>query len=281
MNRLKPFLVPGLLMLLLSACATKIPILAVQLSDDDGTHATTVTKHEIYKWVKSANKTWKKRGYKLVFRGRKDMVRVKSTLLNSQPADNNDDNWEIYRIAGNYLASELPSDHVPVYFRGRGSGAWSWGPGNTNFISMPSFDQACMARKADGAYCHRGCCTDLALLSHELGHYFGLAHTFTDADCTRLTKDNSDGDLHGQLPDVKEDDVRDTAPDPGAGCVPAKLVKCDGGSVVVSGVHFQPPWNNLMSNYVCGVRQKITDDQARVIQYSLKQPWRSEIGKGD
>jgi hypothetical protein len=277
MNRIRSIILLSAVMILVSACATKIPITAVQLSDNDGSHSSSITKRQIERWVKQANRTWKKRGYKITFRGKKDIVRVRSTLLNTQPPDSDDSTWEIYRIAGNYLASELPAGRIPVFFRGRGNSAWSWGPGNTNFISMPDFDQACTSDKGAGTYCHHGCCTDLTLLSHELGHYFGLAHTFTDADCDKLTKENSNGDLRGQVYGDKADNVTDTASDPSAGCLAPKSRQCS-GSVTVNGVTFHPPWHNLMSNHAC-LPKKISDDQAKVIEHSFKQPWRQQLGK--
>ena len=100
MQRLKNAILLLISMLLLSGCATKIPILAVQLSDDDGTNVAPITKGEIYEWVDYANKTWEDAGYTVVFKGKQDMVKVRSTVLNTQPPDNAYDLWELYRIAG-------------------------------------------------------------------------------------------------------------------------------------------------------------------------------------
>jgi Pregnancy-associated plasma protein-A len=265
------------LTMLLSACATKIPIMAVQLADDDGRNRVSITPAEIQQWVDQANETWGKRGYKFTFDPDKDLIVTHSTVLNTQPTDDNDDQWEFYRIAGNYLASLLPDNAIPVFFRAKGNSGWSWGPGNMNFISMPAYINACTDKAAPDGSAGSHCTPDKILLSHELGHYFGLAHTFTDADCGRIAKDNTDGDLHGQLLNTTADDIHDTAPDPGTACPTTKPIECEQESIAINSVRFNPPTHNLMSYHRCHPQQ-ITDDQARVIASSLKQPWRSQLG---
>ncbi len=263
-----------------ASCTTKVPITAVQLADDDGRNRVSITTAEIKEWVDYANKTWKKRGYLFTFDEMKGIVIVNSTVLNTQPPDNDDEQWEFYRIAGNYLASLLPGKDIPVFFRGQGSSAWSWGPGDVNFISMPSYANTCINKQVPGKSCPGGCCPNITLLSHELGHYFGLVHTFTSVSCNRVTPDNTDGDLHGQLKDVAADDVKDTNPDPGSACAPTTSLKCDEGPVKVNGTTFNPPWRNLMSYYNC-LPQEISSDQAKVIKYNIANPWRRGLGKGD
>ena len=265
-------------MLLLSGCATKIPILAVQLSDDDGTNVAPITKGEIYEWVDYANKTWEDAGYTVVFKGKQDMVKVRSTVLNTQPPDNAYDLWELYRIAGNYLASLLPSERIPVYFRNKGGSGWSWGPGDTNYISMPSYVNTCSSKPIKDANCPNGCCPNNRLFSHELGHYFGLMHTFTDIPCDQATLNNTDGDRFGQLAGTSEDDVLDTASDPGVACAPTTFFQCKEGTVAVNGIGFNPPCHNIMSYYHCSP-EEITPDQIKAINYAFSHPWRSRLGK--
>lgn len=279
MQTLKHAILPLVSALLLAGCAaTKIPILAVQLSDDDGTNTAPITKGDIYKWVDHANESWENAEYTIVFKGKKDMVQVRSTILNSQPPDNAYDQWELYRIAGNYLASLFPPERIPVYFRHRGGSGWSWGPGDTNYISMPSYANTCIGKPEKGASCPNGCCPNNTLFSHELGHYFGLAHTFADTPCDQATLNNTDGDRFGQLAGTSEDDVLDTAPDPGAACAPTTSLRCEEGTVAVNGTGFRPPWRNLMSYHDC-LPEEITPDQIKAINYSLRHPWRNRLGK--
>lgn len=278
MQRLKNVILFLFATFLLTGCATKIPMLAVQLSDDDGTNVAPITRKEIKAWVDAANKTWTKAGYEIVFRGKRDMVEVSSTVLNTQPPDNAYDQWELYRIAGNYLASLLTPEKIPVYFRQKGGSGWSWGPGDTNFISMPSFENTCIGKSDKKSKCPNGCCPNNTLFSHELGHYFGLAHTFTDTPCDQVTPSNTDGDRFGQLTGTDKDDVSDTAPDPGAACAPTTSLNCKEGTVVVNGTRFNPSWRNIMSYHDC-MPEKITPDQEKVIKYSLIHPWRNRLGE--
>ena len=278
MQRLKYAILLLFAALMLTGCATKLPMLAVQLSDDDGTNTAPISKGEISRWADYANKSWGSAGYKIVFRGKRDIVKVSSTVLNTQPADNAYDQWELYRITGNYLASLLPPEQIPVLFRQKGSSGWSWGPGDTNYISMPSYGNTCISKSANGSKCPNGCCPNNTLFSHQLGHYFGLAHTFTDTPCDQVTQSNTDGDRMGQLPGTDKDDVRDTPPDPGAACALTTSLKCKEDTVVVNGTKFRPPWRNIMSYHEC-LPEKITPDQKKVIKYSLTHPWRNRLGK--
>jgi Pregnancy-associated plasma protein-A len=280
MNNIRRMILLFAVLGLTASCTTKIPVLAVQLADDDGRNRVAITTAEIKDWVNYANKTWEDRGYEFTFDEKKDLIMVQSTVLNTQPDDSNDAQWEFYRIAGNYVASLLPDRAIPIFFRAKGGSGWSWGPGNTNFVSMPAYANTCIVKPTPGKPCPGGCCPNNTLLSHELGHYFGLAHTFTDADCAKATLANTDGDVQGQLLGTTADDVHDTNPDPGAACAPTKSLDCDGGSVVVNGVTFHPPWNNLMSYHDC-LPERISKDQTKVIEYSLQQPWRANLGKED
>jgi hypothetical protein len=259
----------------ISGCATKIPIIAVQLMDDDGTNRAPITPNEIHQWVDYTNKTWGKKGYKFTFNEKKDFVQVYSTVLNSQPPDNDDPAWEFYRINGNFIAMLLPSNRLPVFFRQRGGAGWSWGPGNTNFISMPSYTNTCISKPTPGKPCPGGCCPNNTLLSHELGHFYGLAHTFTGVACSSVTLNNTDGDVNGQLASTK-DDVHDTPPDPGAICALTTSLKCPGGKIVVNGTSFKPPWTNFMSYHDC-LPERISADQASVIKLTRKDPWRKRL----
>jgi hypothetical protein len=178
MSKLSKTVLVLLTAVLITGCATKeLPILAVRLSNDDGTAKAPITRKEISKWVNYANDSWEDAGYSLVFNGDDDIIDVRSSFLNTQPPDNAYDQWELYRIAGNYLASLLPPDRIPVYFRQKGSRGWSWGPGDTNFITLPAYTNTCASTPAKGEDCPNGCCPDTTLLSRVLGNYLGLSHT--------------------------------------------------------------------------------------------------------
>ena len=165
MARIKYVCTLLVLLLLVAACTTKIPIVAVQLADDDGRNRVPISGVEISQWVEQSNRTWEDQGYEFTFDAKKDLVLAYSTVLNNQPPDDNDDLWEFYRIAGNYLASQLPDNAIPVFFRAKGKSGWSWGPGNTDFISMPAYTNTCLGKQVPGKPCPGGCCPNDSLLS--------------------------------------------------------------------------------------------------------------------
>ncbi|MDH5784089.1 MAG: hypothetical protein OEZ16_00605 [Chromatiales bacterium] len=265
----------GVSLLILVGCSTKVPIIAVQLSDDDGRNRATISKQEVSDWVRYANSSWSGTGYEFTFDEERDFITVKSTLLNSIPADNDNRAWEYYNIIGNYLVSLQPATHVPVFFRSHGQTAWSWGPGQTNYISMPSWVNSC--RKADSGEngrCESKCCPDGDLLAHSLGHYFGLAHTSSGIACEAVRLENADGDTAG-LTAANWDDVADTPADPGVHCIQEQS-RC-GGAVQVNGIEFRPPVRNLMSMYRCA-KPKLSDGQKAVIESARNNPWRIRLG---
>ncbi|MDH5178933.1 MAG: hypothetical protein OEZ39_00230 [Gammaproteobacteria bacterium] len=265
-------------LLLLTGCTTKLPIIAVQLSDDDGNNRAPVTPQEIEHWVNRANTSWKGSGYKFTFDPDKDIIQVSSTVLNSKPDDAANPQWELYRLTGNYLASLLPRHQIPVLFRQRGQTGWSGGPGHSNFISMPSYSNTCIKKQTGGA-CRGGCCPDDTLLAHQLGHYLGLVHTNTNVPCDKVKAEIADGDRQGWFANNKEDDIRDTAPDPGANCAPTTSADCDTGKVKIkNGNSFRPPWRNVMSAHNC-LPEQISGDQEDAVEWVLENnPWRQQIG---
>ena len=276
MNHISTRLALITILIFTAACATKIPVRALQLADDDGKNRAPITAAEVTVWINKANETWAKRGYKFVFDEEKDFQQINSTVLNSQPPDGDNASWDYYKTVGNFVSSLLPSTHINVLFRDRGGAGWSWGPGDTDFVSMPSYTNTCISKPTPGKACPNGCCPNDTLLSHEIGHYLGLAHTFTGTKCNQVNLSNTDGDRYGQLGNDASDDVADTNPDPSAACAPTSSLSCAGGSVMVNGVTFVPPWTNIMSYHDC-LPEKITKGQKAVIKRSLKQASRKGL----
>jgi hypothetical protein len=190
---------------------------------------------------------------------------------------------ETYDLVGNAYASVFHPDRIVVYFRARGGGGWSWGPTTLDYVSMPSYTNTCISKPIPGATPFpSGSCAGAypndTLLSHEIGHYLGLPHTHNDSllnKCASITLQNTDGDLGGQERAV-EDDVRDTNPDPGPICAPTSSLSCPGGTIVINGITFNPPWNNIMSYHDC-LPEAISLDQKKVIARTLKFPKRRPI----
>ena len=268
--------------LVLCGCPKQLPIQAVILSNDNGGSAAPITLAQIDTWVDAAKEIFKDHLFELTF-DHTNVVYVKSTTLNNPP--NTPDNWQpdpengiffspdtIYDMFANSVAAGYP-DKIVVLFRGAGGGGWSWGPPNLRYVSMPSWTNTGISKPNAGSWN-----PNTTLLAHEVGHYLGLAHTFWETRCNLVTAANTDGDAGGQRGDTDADDVLDTPADPGAACAPTSSLTCPGGSVVVKGITFTPPWTNLMSYHDC-LPETMSLDQRKAINFTLQHPLRSQIPK--
>jgi hypothetical protein len=251
-----------------------IGIQAVQLSDSDGSNLAPMTRQEVRLWVDEANKVWTPQaGILFSFddsAGSDDFETWGATLLNTVPADDAED--AKYNAAGSVWALLFHPDRVVVFFRARGGGGWSWGPTTTFFVSMPYYTNTSINKPDDGGYVRND-----TLLSHELGHYFGLGHPFPGLKfCSDATPANSDADVNGQNPNTTADDVHDTNADFTDACVPTNSLTCPGGSLSYNGHIWNPPWNNVMSYHDC-LPEELTTDQVNVINVTLQHPTRANL----
>ncbi len=272
----------AMMVLALAGCPKQLPIMAVILSDDNGSNKASITLGQIDTWVDAANKTYSGINYTFSF-NHADVVNVKSTMLNSVPVVPEGwtpdplhgiyfNNQQIYDMFANSIAAGYP-DHVVVLFRNNGGGGWSWGPPELRYISMPCYNHTGISKPNAGQWNPND-----TLLAHEAGHYLGLAHTFTGVACNKATLSNTDGDAGGQDANTTADDVSDTAPDPNSDCAPTASLNCAGGSVVVNGYTFTPPWTNIMTYHDC-LPETISLNQHQAINLTLQDPQRSAIPK--
>jgi Pregnancy-associated plasma protein-A len=208
-----------------------------------------ITPAQIHAVVDAANVVWSKYGYRFSFDENTDYITWHSTKLNRTPS--NDAEWNEYGPLGDALSllSNPPQDKVVVLFRGEEGMGWSSGPpGGTN-VSMPGIKNL--------------------FLQHEMGHYFGLAHTFYFDSCAKLTLANTDNDVNGILP-VPDDDIHDTPSDPTQKCLPPSSTNfCSNTTVTINGIVFTPPLQNVMSYYGC-TPQEFSPDQIKAIKYNMK-----------
>jgi hypothetical protein len=262
--------------LLFAACTPReIQLHAVRLTDDNGTSPiATVTPGHIETWVTAANDVYDFANYTFLFDPDEDISDVKNTLLNTVPPVGDVQGWEDYRIAGSFLALWAYPDKGVVYFRGRDGLGFSWGPegdGATAFVSMPFYTNTAYVKGAPNN----------GLLAHELGHYLGLVHTFPefscdDCDpCDLVTPANANADVNGMYA-TEDDNVGDTNADPRADCAPTTSLNCPGGTVVVNGSTFDPPWTNVMSYHAC-FPLSVSLDQIKAINRTMEHPWRAPI----
>ena len=263
-------LTTALTMALLGCKDRELPILAIRLRDDGGAApSASITSQQIQVWIDSANVNWPDHGFVFSFDSTQDLKWANSSVLNAESDDGNESG---YQFVGNLAAWLFDPDrkHIVVFFRARGGGGFSWGPSSKNFVSMPSFNNTSISKPTVGS-------PNFTLLSHELGHYLGLAHTFVGQNCNVVSLANSDNDVGGQV-SATGDDVNDTAPDPQAKCAPTTTLICPEGSVSVNGQAFNPPWRNVMTYHDC-MPETVSLDQRKAVNYTLSLPLRQNIGK--
>ena len=118
--------------------------------------------------------------------------------------------------------------------------------------------------------------TEVKVLAHEMGHFWGLYHTFEEY---QFGKDNFDSDKCHETGDL----ICDTPPDPGpiyevyvnyTDCELINFKDEDGHS-------YKPLIENYMSYYKpCYLKEySFTNDQVNVINTALTQPIRSKYAR--
>lgn len=211
---------------------------AIFLADDDGTRRVQVTPAQVLLWVAEANRVYQASGIRLLFDAAEssgDWEELNSTLLNTMTGTAHPD-WAQQMSLGNQIAAQTPDDMV-VFFRWGpdafpAGGGFSWT--DYNFIVMPTFDTDVCGQQ------------NIGLLAHEVGHYLGLPHTFSQVFGS-IGEAESFFVSHGGDPETFNGDGRDeTEPDP---FVSTWDVQCVLGSITLDGVVFDLPRTNLMSYY--------------------------------
>jgi Pregnancy-associated plasma protein-A len=177
----------------------RIPIYALQLSDDDGSNTVPITPEQVQRWLDTANVVYKDARMHFMFDGK--LHPMKNTVFNNVTGDD-DPKWEWLTNELNKIAAR--EKKVVLVFRNKGGGGFSWW--TYDYIVLPGFNKTNL--------CKTG--MDLSLLPHELGHYFGLPHTF---EITALSEKALSDTLLAHknnlaIFDGDKDYVDDTGPDP-------------------------------------------------------------------
>ncbi len=213
----------------------EVPIQAVVVSDDDGSRATPITYDKIKAWVDKANEVWAPAGIRFLFTPQ-DMSTLANTLVNGL-AGPTYEIWPAQRAAANQVAAQYPGKLV-VFFRWGleaepTTGGFTWI--DMNFVVMPIFEFFVCGHQ------------NIEMLAHEIGHYFGLPHTFPELfhsldEAVTYFSDN------GNDPNIFNfDGFSDTLPDP---YIEIPLYQCENtASVTLNGIEFELPRDNLMSYY--------------------------------
>lgn len=186
-------------------------------------------------WVDFANTCYRPAGLRFLYEPERDFTDLRSTLLNGVTG-NTDPDWLEARAEGNRVAATHP-DALVVFFRhgpdaeptGAGFSWWTY-----DFIVMPGWAVAehCGVEKPK-------------MLSHEIGHYLGLPHTFAGmyqsevgAELAFERSELDPGCFDG-------DGFTDTPPDP-----LVRPYECeDVDRIALMGETFVLPRTNIMSYY--------------------------------
>jgi hypothetical protein len=176
-----------------------VPLVAYQVSDNDGGRSCAITADGARQWVDEANRVFATAGVRFTYDGL--LREMRDTEVNNLPAGDVESlpNWPAIKARLDALAAQHRSV-VVIYRFGPGAysvgGGWSWS--NMDFVAMSFFDP-----------------NALSVLPHELGHHFGLPHTHGRSFTT--VREATDYILSGGAIDELDGDrtlIDDTPPDP-------------------------------------------------------------------
>jgi LGFP repeat-containing protein len=234
----------------------KVPVVAVLVSDDDGSRAPTVSNTR-FSWLIKFNSTiLLKAGVQLTWNPA-DIRTYRNTGTNNLTNDSTTDDVNVW------MEQNFPN-HLGIFFHQAGA----FGREDLRFVFLDSMG---------------GPGTDA--LAHEVGHWLDLDHTFIDPTNTVGKGEITDSDPKvvaaaggpGGEWRVDGDGLSDTPPDPSAKYVRSNRPSwiCEGAFRVWSpagwSLTFDPQRNNVMSYYgECGTRNVLTPMQIARMRNAAK-----------
>jgi hypothetical protein len=235
-----------------------IPIVAYRVSDDDGSRPCAITVDGVQQWVDEANRVYAAAGVRFTYNG------VLLDLHDTEVNNLRDDSvpwWQSARDRLNRLAVQHRS--VVVVYRAQiGGGFSSW---EYDFVAMSYFD----ANWLEG-------------LAHELGHYFGLPHTFDRIFQT--VREASDYILSARPVEQLDGDhslIGDTPPDPYIvqlqNAISIQAITLGGQAFSFARKNIMSYWNHdgtgqLSHSQIDRVRQLVRDRRTRYLDVTVITP---------
>jgi len=240
----------------LKACGYTLHVHAVRVNDScPGQRPADINPDQVRRWVEKANEVYAVAGVRFEFDPTPksgDWAVLNSTEVNDLYAElPGDIGWERGKAIGNELASHYPAKVLLLFHHGPGDDPTGGGFSSTtySFVALPGFDvtTVCGVQNA-------------FLLAHEVGHYFGLNHTFR----TFKTKAEAAGVLRsaGNKPGTFDaDGLAETPPEPFI-----DELQCTGDTTVtLNGVPFSLNRKNVMSYYHNDTKS-LTPEQVRIVR---------------
>jgi hypothetical protein len=240
-------------------CWYSIHVQAVRVSDScPGVHAAGITPDQVAQWIDRANEVYRPARIRFEFDPDPvagDWMELNSTEVNALTSDLPGDRvWERGKAIGNEIAALYPRKIVVLFRHGPDETPTGGGFSSTrySFVALPGFEATTI--------CGRN--RNIDLLAHELGHYFGLSHTFhqfkTKAEASAALR------AAGNKPEAFDGDrLAETPPEPYI-----EELQCgDGAVVVLNGIPIPLLRDNIMSYYDSPTKT-LTPQQVSIVR-----PW--------
>jgi hypothetical protein len=206
-----------------------LPIAVARVSDDDGGRLAEVTAQDVYRWIEFTNKTYERARIRLSFDPAKDAVILRSSLLNRMMGTGDAD-WQQAKQAGRQLSRRFPGKVLLIIRHGPNErpigGGFSW------------TDYPFVALSRAGS-------STPNVLAHEVGHYLGLAHTWSRSFRTLRELEEFLRTSRQEQDSFDGDNLLDTSPTPFV----EELAERSLTSFSSGGYLFKVDLGNIMSFY--------------------------------